>query len=83
MKLVRQKSFKRAPEAPRPQMPPVIRGEYDLSLIAVAGADLVRTSKHRDAAFDSKALLGHFELQEMRWLNGRDALHHISPLIAA
>jgi len=34
MKLVGQKSFKRAPEVARPQMPLVVRGEHDLSLIA-------------------------------------------------
>src|SRR5208282_6480550 len=63
-------------------MPPVIRGEHDLSLVA-AGSDLVRTSKRRDAAFDPEALLGHFELHEMGPLNHRDALHHVSFLVPA
>ena len=83
MKLMSQKSFKRAPEVARPQMPPVICGEYDLSLVAVAGADLVRTSKCLDAAFDPEMLLGHFELHEMGWLNDRHALHHVSSLVYA
>jgi hypothetical protein len=83
VKPVSQKSFSRAPEASRPQMPAVIRGEHDLSLAGTAGSDLVRTSKRRDAAFDPKTLTGHFELHEMGWLNDRDALHQISALVAA
>ena len=82
MKLMSQKSFKWAPEVARPQIPPVIRGEHDLSLVA-AGSDLVRTSKRRDASFDPEALLGHFELHEMGPLNDRDALDHISSLVRA
>lgn len=82
MKLMGQKSFNRAPQAARPQLPPVIRAEHDLSL-AAAGSKLVRTSKRRDAAFDPEALLDHFELQETGPLNDRDALHHISSLVPA
>jgi len=82
MKLVSQKSFKRAPEVARPQMPPVFRGEHDLSLVT-AGSDHVRTSKRRDAAFDSESLLGHFELHETTRLNDPYVLHHISALVLA
>jgi hypothetical protein len=82
MKLVSQKAFERAPEVARPQMPPVICGEHDLSLVA-AGSDLVRTSKRRDAAFDPEALLDHFELHEMGRLNDLDALHQMSSVVRA
>jgi len=82
MKLMSQKSFKWAPEVARPQIPPVIRGEHDLSLVA-AGSDLVRTTKRHNAAFDPETLLGHFELHEMWWLNDRDVLHHIPSLVRA
>ncbi|MGO8804932.1 hypothetical protein [Candidatus Binatus sp.] len=82
MKLMSQKLFKRAPEEAWPQIPPVIRGGHDLSLIT-AGSELVGTFDSHDAPFDPEMLLRRIEFQETGWLNDPDGLHHISARVCA
>lgn len=77
MELANQERFQRPPKASRTQMSKVIRDQHNIGGI-VAGMDLVRAAKSLDAVLDTQTLLDDVELQQVRRLDGSDALCQIT-----
>jgi hypothetical protein len=82
VKLVTQKPLQGAPQGARPQVPPVIRGEHDLSLLA-ARPDLVRAPAQRNAVLNPDMLVHHLEPQQMGRFHYQNALHQFAAPVSA